>query len=694
MLKFMARWWLIGAVFLLMTASGCSGCNNDTIDTIESGAISVSPNPIAFAQVNVNDTSSINARVRNLSSDPLTIYEVRLEPDEGASVDAIRLTLPQTPFEVPGNGETPFTVTFAPTSTARTSGKLRFISSDPNWSREVPYSVDVSTIESAPRLEPTPRVVRFARRSITQDPARQTVTLRNLGTAELIIYEAPAYSGGTDFTLTSPSRAFPLTLKPYNEQLALSSPADYELPLEVVYRPLGANADSGTLRIISNDLRTPAPGDDARGVTTIDVRANADAACIIVDDLVKNFGQVPVLQSARQLLVIESCGTEDLSLSAIRITTNSGDQEYELDLASLDIDGNGELDEPLVLRPGQTYQLPIDYIPLGEGTDRGTLTLYSNDPVQPELEVSLVARGSEGQCPTAKLSARVRSAGAIPSQTIATAPLQYVILDARDSEDEDGQVVDWRWEVIKAPDDFVIDRTLAANPTQEDPGNEDTSRREIRLLLAGSYEIGVKAVDNEGFESCNQATVRIVATPNEKILVELTWTNPEDNDELDKIGADVDLHFAKMGPGVWFQAPYDIYYLNTNSGAGSENNGLWNPESPSLDIDDTDGGGPENVQLNDPDDCQWYAIGAHYFSQRFGTAYATVRIYINGAEVYSSLNKPLTDGGQFWDVARIHWPSGQIYEVDQILPATPIDQAPQTTDAMRASGQCTAAMLY
>jgi hypothetical protein len=168
--------------------------------------------------------------------------------------------------------------------------------------------------------------------------------------------------------------------------------------------------------------------------------------------------------------------------------------------------------------------------------------------------------------------------------------------------------------------------------------------------------------------------------------VELTWTNPEDPDETDNVGSDVDIHVLKMGPGKWFEAPYDVYFRNPD--------GLWGQENPSLDIDDRDGLGPENVQMDDPANCEWYAIGVHYYRQFFGTAYVTVRVYINTNLVFEKVNTPMTRGGQFWDVARIHWDSGQVYEVDNVLEAAPNGSAPPVSAGMENSGLCTTQNLY
>ncbi|MFB6373528.1 MAG: hypothetical protein ABEN55_10530, partial [Bradymonadaceae bacterium] len=225
-------------------------------------------------------------------------------------------------------------------------------------------------------------------------------------------------------------------------------------------------------------------------------------------------------------------------------------------------------------------------------------------------------------------------------------------------------------------------------------GEEETNaKKEFRLVTAGTYEIGLTVKDNDGFSSCEEAVAQITAIPNEKIHVELTWTNPEDPDENDDNGSDVDVHMVKMGPGKWFQSPYDIYFRNPNNG-GDGGSGIWNPENPSLDIDDTEGRGPENIQMDDPANCQWYAVGVHYYEQKFGTAYATIRIYVNEKLVFEKLNQPLQNTGEFWDVARIHWSSGRVYGVDELYTIAPSGQEPAVTNSMKSSDLCTEKSLY
>lgn len=174
------------------------------------------------------------------------------------------------------------------------------------------------------------------------------------------------------------------------------------------------------------------------------------------------------------------------------------------------------------------------------------------------------------------------------------------------------------------------------------------------------------------------------------IRIELTWTNPEDPDETDDEGSDLDLHLVKMGPGKWFESPYDIFFKNPNK-SGSN---IWKPEAPELVLDDRDGAGPEVIELPNPQPCEWYAVGVHYYEKRFGTAYATVRIEVEGSLVFEANNVALSDGGEFWDVARIHAQSYAIHRVANTNPSAPIETEPTVTSEMKNSGRCTNRNLY
>jgi hypothetical protein len=687
MLQLMRSFPLTSLFFLALSLSWMScGDPNESIGGVEAGELSASPLRVAFPQVNLGETATEPVTLFNNGSEALTIYEIAFEARDGGSIEDLRLTdAPSGEFRIEPGGMRGFNVEFTPRSERPSRGQIRVRSSDPTYGPSNPFIILVDTLAVRPELEVQPPVVRFAR-SLPGNRHEQNVRLINVGSAPLTIFEAPTYTGGTDFRLEAINREFPLTLDIFDAADAEANPQKYILDLKVIYSPGGTNDDQGEIIIISNDVRNPLPSNPERGVRRVEVAANADAACILVDGRIRNFGQVPIGGVGTDTVTVTNCGSQQLVVSNITVTENPA--RFALMLGDLDANGDGRLDRDLTLAPGQNRTFMVRFTPVEAGTERGAVVISSNDPVQPELELELVGRGSDGECPVAVAEGTIRGVSSRPATQLSAVPLQYIILDASRSYDPDGSVVSYEWEVLERPQGTIVQ----LGPTQEDPGNTNQARREFRLFTAGVYKIGLFVIDNEGFRSCEQAVVTIAAIPNQSVHIELTWTNPEDPNEGDDVGSDLDLHLVKMGPGRWFEAPFDIYFANPNRSGEP----IWNPEDPSLDIDVTTGAGPENITMDNPADCQWYAVGVHYFREMFGTAFATIRIYINSNLVYERLFQPMSRGGQFWDVARIHWQGGRatVFDVDVLAPASPGQQRPAVTEDMRESGLCTAAELY
>ncbi len=79
-----------------------------------------------------------------------------------------------------------------------------------------------------------------------------------------------------------------------------------------------------------------------------------------------------------------------------------------------------------------------------------------------------------------------------------------------------------------------------------------------------------------------------------------------------------------------------------------------------LDCDDSDGAGPENLNLDKPEDGLTYTVGVHHWDdQGFGASYATARIYIASVLVFQVEGVELTPN-DMWAVANTDGPSGEI----------------------------------
>ena len=161
------------------------------------------------------------------------------------------------------------------------------------------------------------------------------------------------------------------------------------------------------------------------------------------------------------------------------------------------------------------------------------------------------------------------------------------------------------------------------------------------------------------------ALIRIRAVPSHALHIQLVWHTEADEDLTDNKGTDVDIHLLHPEGEDWFtpMGGSDCFWRNRNPDWGQPN---VREDDPSLDIDDINGAGPENINLDQPQltdefDAP-YRVGVHYYQavmDPFGTgdpvpSEATVRIFLNGVPAFES-RQLLTARGEFWNVANIHW---------------------------------------
>jgi hypothetical protein len=138
--------------------------------------------------------------------------------------------------------------------------------------------------------------------------------------------------------------------------------------------------------------------------------------------------------------------------------------------------------------------------------------------------------------------------------------------------------------------------------------------------------------------------------------VQLTWTSDP--------SSDLDLHLLRPG-GVAFSSN-DCYFGNcTGSGL------TWGSSNPILDVDDTQGYGPENIYLTSGAEAGDYRIFIHDWDDTVGEI-ATVRIYLNDVEVRRYVSHAM-DGGtsNYWEVAKVNLATGAITAVLAYTAAAP-----------------------
>ena len=274
--------------------------------------------------------------------------------------------------------------------------------------------------------------------------------------------------------------------------------------------------------------------------------------------------------------------------------------------------------------PDGSTQLIVLYTPTSIDGDNGALTLTSNDPDEPEVQVTLLGNGGgDFEYPVAVIEG--------PDSVD---PPETIQLDGSASYDPGGwEITDYDW-------------SLAVRPNGSGGELQDTVGDETEAFfdIAGRYEVQLVVTNELGVASA-PAKYSVEAVPTDAIHVEMIW---------DAANADVDLHMLASEDATLFERPDDACYCNPNPDWGTSAE----EDDPSLDLDDVGGYGPENINIQEPADGD-YPVRVHYFDHNGdGALTATVRFYLDG-ELFSEESMVLSRD-EVWEAGIIHWPDATV----------------------------------
>lgn len=660
----LSRTLLFASVIALAAIATACGSPERT----DAPRIVVTPSSLIFNSVPLGSEDRLDLMVTNEGEGTLRVTRTRVETD----TDFVALTNPEEgEFEIEPGGTRFISVSYIPTEPRSTSGELVFVTNDPQSPQ---LRVEIETPRPTPAPAVVPAFLDFGVVGVNTE-GRIDVELRNIGLAPLIVCDA--FVTGSPEVTTDLGDAIEaarggdsyVTLDLYDFDTGLPTRT---IDFSLFYVPTAPGTDTADL-VLQYDLvgdASAACAEENIETVTYPITGSAGTPLLQRDPCPLDFRERAIDVTHSEAITLTNLGELDVEIFDIRL-------DADRSAISFGIDDVPEL--PLSLSPDDNAAFVVNYRPTQLTAEAGVVVIEHSDSAGDRVasECRLAGVGVENDCPVAVAEGWVledpqNRRGASIDWAL---PLQTLILDGSASYDPASDaIVDYIWEVVEAPDAAINGiRSFSGDPS-------NPALAEYFLPLAGRYQICLSVIDSSGLE-CETSCIDIVAIPEEAIAIELTWDNPSDPDQTDSEGSDVDLHFVKM-PNAWFDPTFDTFYGNDSP--------LWSPESPSLDIDDTDGVGPETIQMDDPENCQWYAIGAHYYREAFGTAWPSVRIYINGREQDLIVNQPLFENDYFWDVARVHWPSGTVVRVNQVIEAfdSSAGIAPPTTDEMRTLGLC------
>ncbi len=368
-------------------------------------------------------------------------------------------------------------------------------------------------------------------------------------------------------------------------------------------------------------------------------------------------------------LSVELANTSGAELRIHRIELEAGSSPtFSLDFKSLPGHGDGSapsLGSPVIFKSGDKATVTVRFVPAkltpldAKGVpvpEVGSVRIESSGP-EPVITVPVSGIGAEKECPTAVV---------VIKEGEKVIPQTNLHLFGDQSFAPTGAVVKWQWAAKQPPGSasVFVPSSAFPNPTFE-------------CNVAGNYQFQLDVWSAEGIKSCVRAEVSVVVIPDEAIHVELVWNTPNDPDQTDQgpeAGSDFDLHFVheqkavgdfdvdKDGvPDPWFDQPYDAFWFNAHPNWGGLDPSA--DDDPSLDRDDTDGAGPENLNLNVPENGAVYRIGVHYWhSHSYGKSFATLRVYIYSNLVWEVGDVSLEEKC-LWDAVRIDWPTAKVTAV-------------------------------
>ncbi|MBV9363047.1 MAG: choice-of-anchor D domain-containing protein [Solirubrobacterales bacterium] len=187
--------------------------------------------------------------------------------------------------------------------------------------------------------------------TVCSGPSFLTLTVYNVGGADLVITSVQRLVGSADFTVL-PTPATPVSISPGEE-----------ITFTVVFIPTAGGAlETATIRIISNDPTAPFVDVSATG------RQGMPAAVTAIANS-GHFGDVCLGSFVDEELTINNSGACPLVISGIT--------------AGPDFLAPSVRSYPLRVGPGDSIDVPIRFQPSSYGPKAATITVFSNDPAAP-----------------------------------------------------------------------------------------------------------------------------------------------------------------------------------------------------------------------------------------------------------------------------------------------------------------------
>ncbi len=470
------------------------------------------------------------------------------------------------------------------------------------------------------------------------------ITISNVGDGDLHVTAAELSPfSSQDFSLSQDDLdSLPWTIGPGEQR-----------PLHVHYAPSDDQADEGAVFVHSDDPDQPQAGALLRARR----KAMPSRLECLPEEL--DFGSVGVGAVAERQVNCRNVGGQPFQILSATIV--------EGEAAGFGISQANQF--PIQLERGGAASITVTFSPGGPGPVEGVVRIESDALASSSADISLSGAGVEEAQPCITLSPASLNFGGVHRGDSAVRTFQVIscgVVPLTVTGIERGQF-------FGAPltDEFQI-TSAPAFPMVLQPGE----RFEVEI----TYTPGVAGIDAGFFEILNDSP-----TPRARLEVNAVGLQPPLEDVALHVrlswssdGCDVDLHLVAPG-GQFFSCDTDCHFRSREPDWGVE--GDWH-DDPFLDVDNIEGFGPENINLESPQPGV-YRVIVHYWRDNYEDGPstetdATIEIFNHGNPIGQWTQHLVTDDWT-WEVADIEFPGavvtplGRVYDYDRSnMPSCPI----------------------
>ena len=315
--------------------------------------IDVTPSSADFDVIDIGDQRERSFAISNSdTTETLIVFAVDIR---GQDADQFQLLGGSGGFVLQPGELNLVTIRFSPTSPGNKSAVLRIESNDPD---ESPLGIPLTGIgRGFPDIALVQNALNFGD-AVVNSSTFQNLVVFNQGFDDLVIEQAQILGDNLDLFALEEG-VIPRTIETGGQDT-----------LRVRFMPASDGVKRGILRLLSND-----PDE-----SLLDVALNGRGVRpqIILDSLSYDYGVNLVGDSTVFTFFVSNVGDADLVIDSLVFRGQDANQFR----AALQANS-------LIVRQGETLELPIAYVPRTSGDHVVVLSLYSNDPERPRVDISL-----------------------------------------------------------------------------------------------------------------------------------------------------------------------------------------------------------------------------------------------------------------------------------------------------------------